>query len=97
MVGGQAQWSGFLREGLGVILGGAVPTTSLGWWILEGWGGEDLVAGPRKEPVGIFLWAQIPLGIWTGFRQLLSTFYFIFIVVKTLTMRSTLFNFICPI
>lgn len=47
--------------------------------------------------MGIPLWAQIPLGIWTGFRQLLSTFYFIFIVVKTLTMRSTLFNFICPI
>lgn len=55
-------------EGLGAPRAGAVPATSLAWWILEGSSCVDLVAGPWKQPVGdhlqlgMPLWAQIPLG-----------------------------------
>ena len=54
--GGLAHWGG-----AGGRQGGPVPTTSLGWWILEGSGCEHLTAGPWKQPEGDHLELGIPL------------------------------------
>lgn len=55
----------------------------LGRWVLEAATGGAPAAGDK--PLG-----SAPTGLWMGFRQHLSAFHSVFIVVTTPSMRSTL-------
>lgn len=90
-------------EGLGVVRGSPVPTTSLGRWVLEGSGCGDLAAGSWKQPEmdhlqrATPLWTQVPLGSGQDLDSFSLLFYFLSIMVRTLTVRSTLLTFTCSV